>query len=160
MWVIVCYKFLVSCLLYTKITSSASWKQPSGESFLYIIDSLLCQMFNTKWLVPIRFWRMGHCRVVKVLDTVVGVRVASDRGSLLASRTWSNSLMIGIYLAASARKHENILLYPPKRSLGGVYWIHPVRPSVCPSVCPSVRPSVRPSVGRCPDDNSNSFQWI
>ena len=47
-------------------------------------------------------------------------------------------------------------LYPPKRSLGGVYWIHPVRLSVCPSV----RPSVRPSVGRCPDDNSNSFQWI
>ena len=37
-------------------------------------------------------------------------------------------------------------LYPPKRSLGGVYWIHPVRPSVCPSVCPSVRPSVRGSV--------------
>ena len=48
------------------------------------------------------------------------------------------------------------LLYPPKRSFGGVYWIHPVRPSVCLSV----RPSVRPSVGRCPDDNSNSFQWI
>ena len=52
------------------------------------------------------------------------------------------------------------LLYPPQRSWGGVYWIHPVRPSVCPSVCPPVRPSVRPSVGRCPDDNSNSFQWI
>ena len=34
------------------------------------------------------------------------------------------------------------LLYPPKRSLGGVYWIHPVRPSVCLSVCPSVRGSV------------------
>ena len=47
-------------------------------------------------------------------------------------------------------------LYPPKRSLGGVYWIHPVRPSVRLSVCLSVRPSV----GRCPDDNSNSFQWI
>ena len=47
--------------------------------------------------------------------------------------------------------HKNNL-YPPKRSLGGVYWIHPVRLSV--------RPSVRPSVGRCPDDNSNSFQWI
>ena len=40
----------------------------------------------------------------------------------------------------------NISLYPPKRSLGGVYWIHPVRPSVCPSVRPSVRPSIRPSV--------------
>ena len=36
----------------------------------------------------------------------------------------------------------NCLLYPPKRSLGGVYWIHPVRPSVCLSVCPSVRPWV------------------
>ena len=30
-------------------------------------------------------------------------------------------------------------LYPPQRSWGGVYWIHPVRPSV--------RPSVRPWVG-------------
>ena len=36
--------------------------------------------------------------------------------------------------------------YPPKRSLVGVYWIHPVRPSVCPSVCLSVRPSGRPWV--------------
>ena len=42
---------------------------------------------------------------------------------------------------------HTILLYPPKRSLGGVYWIHPVRLSVCLSVCPSVRPSVRPWVG-------------
>ena len=41
---------------------------------------------------------------------------------------------------------QNGLLYPPKRSLGGVYWIHPVRPSVCLSVCLSVRPSVRGSV--------------
>ena len=40
-----------------------------------------------------------------------------------------------------------MLLYPPQRSWGGVYWIHPVRPSVCPSVCLSVRPSVRPWVG-------------
>ena len=40
-----------------------------------------------------------------------------------------------------------ILLYPPQRSWGGVYWIHPVRPSVRPSVCLSVRPSVRPWVG-------------
>ena len=40
-----------------------------------------------------------------------------------------------------------IFLYHPKRSLGGVYWIHPVRPSVCLSVCLSVCPSVRPWVG-------------
>ena len=32
--------------------------------------------------------------------------------------------------------------------------------SVHLSVCLSVCPSVCPSVGRCPDDNSNSFQWI
>ena len=36
-------------------------------------------------------------------------------------------------------------LYPPQRSLGGVYWIHPVRPSVC--LCLSVCPTVRPWVG-------------
>ena len=29
---------------------------------------------------------------------------------------------------------ETIFLYPPKRSLGGVYWIHPVRPSIRPWV--------------------------
>ena len=34
------------------------------------------------------------------------------------------------------------LIIPPQRSWGGVYWIHPVRPSVCLSVCLSVRPSV------------------
>ena len=86
-------------------------------------------------------------------------------------------------------------LYPPKRSLGGVYWIHPVRPSVCLSVRPSVRTQItlyeedknypiwrrqerrskyavqlaswqlrsnspKTSVGRCPDDNSNSFFYI
>ena len=50
-------------------------------------------------------------------------------------------------------------LYPPKRSLGGGILDSPCS-SVRLSVCPSVRPSVRPSVGRCPDDNSNSFQWI
>ena len=35
-----------------------------------------------------------------------------------------------------------------------------VRGGILDSPCSSVRPSVRPSVGRCPDDNSNSFQWI
>ena len=38
------------------------------------------------------------------------------------------------------------VIIPPETKFRGVYWIHPVRPSV------------RPSVGRCPDDNS--FQWI
>ena len=34
-------------------------------------------------------------------------------------------------------------LYPPHNEVvGGVYWFHSVRPSVCPSVRPSVRPSV------------------
>ena len=43
-----------------------------------------------------------------------------------------------------------ICCYTPAMKLrDGVYWIHPVRPSVCRSVrC------------HCPDDNSNSFLWI
>ena len=43
------------------------------------------------------------------------------------------------------------IIIPPATKFRGVYWIHPVRPSVCPSVClsvcPSVCPSVRPWVG-------------
>ena len=38
------------------------------------------------------------------------------------------------------------VIIPPATKFRGVYWIHPVRPSVCPSVCLSVCPSVRPSV--------------
>ena len=51
------------------------------------------------------------------------------------------------------------LIIPPATKLRGGILDSPcssVRLSVCLSVCPSVRPSV----GRCPDDNSNSFQWI
>ena len=33
-------------------------------------------------------------------------------------------------------RHTSWFLYPPQRSEGGVYWIHPVCLSVCPSVCP------------------------
>ena len=58
---------------------------------------------------------------------------------------------------------EHPLFIPPETKFRGGILDSPcssVRLSVCPSVCPSVRPSVRPSVGRCPDDNSNSFQWI
>ena len=40
-----------------------------------------------------------------------------------------------------------LIVIPPATKLRGVYWIHPVRLSVCLSVCPSVRPSVRPWVG-------------
>ena len=42
--------------------------------------------------------------------------------------------------------HRKLSLYPPHNEVvGGVYWFHSVRPSVCPSVRLSVRPSVRPA---------------
>ena len=44
---------------------------------------------------------------------------------------------------------KKIADYTPPTKLRGVYWIHPVRPSV--------HPSVR---RRCPDDNLNSFDRI
>ena len=41
---------------------------------------------------------------------------------------------------------EELSLYPSHNEVvGGVYWFHSVRPSVCPSVHLSVRPSVRPA---------------
>ena len=42
-----------------------------------------------------------------------------------------------------SKTNTSYLLYPPHNEVvGGVYWFHSVRPSVCPSVRPSVRPSV------------------
>ena len=46
---------------------------------------------------------------------------------------------------------DSCIIIPPATKLRG---------GILDSPCSSVRPSVRPSVGRCPDDNSNSFQWI
>ena len=55
----------------------------------------------------------------------------------------------------------NPLLYPPHNEVvGGVYWFHSVRPSVCPSVRPSVCPSVRPSRMPCPLCIIYSYGWI
>ena len=60
--------------------------------------------------------------------------------------TWTNADLLSIghlgtnFSEIRIKMHD--FLYPPKRSLGVVYWIHPVRPSVCLSVCPSVRPWV------------------
>ena len=52
-------------------------------------------------------------------------------------------------------------LYPPHNEVvGGVYWFHSVRPSVCPSVRLSVRPSVRPSRMPCPLCIIYSYGWI
>ena len=50
-----------------------------------------------------------------------------------------------------------MFLYPPHNEVvGGVYWFHSVRPSVCPSVRPSVRPSRMP----CPLCIIYSYRWI
>ena len=64
-----------------------------------------------------------------------------------AGRMWTNPLSQILEFPIAS-------LYPPKRSSGGGYTGFTL------FVRRSVRPSVRPSVGRCPDDNSNSFQWI
>ena len=50
--------------------------------------------------------------------------------------------------------NKKIVIPPETKFRGGIL------DSPCLSVRLSVCPSVRPSVGRCPDDNSNSFQWI
>ena len=52
----------------------------------------------------------------------------------------------------------HIIIPPATKFRGGI--LDSPCSSVRLSVRLSVRPSVRPSVGRCPDDNSNFFQWI
>ena len=66
-------------------------------------------MCDTAQMVPIHFWQMGNGRVVRTLATIVGSEVclwdSGVPGSPRASTSWSNSLIIGIYPAASARRH-------------------------------------------------------
>ena len=66
-------------------------------------------------LVPIRFWWMGHGRIVSTLATAVGGEKMPLRSRVQGSKqrvvTWSNSPMIGIYPAASTRRHVLIFLH-------------------------------------------------
>ena len=94
----------------------------------YVISSAIITLLSHNPISSLTHWGQEMHICVSNL-TIIG----SDNGLLPGQRQaiiWTNAG----------------LLYPPKRSLGGVYWIHPVRPSVCLSVCPSVRPSVRGSV--------------
>ena len=65
------------------------------------------------------------------------------------------SFMCSFVLPSCATLWPDLIIIPPATKLRGG-----ILDSPCSSVRLSVRPSVRPSVGRCPDDNSNSFQWI
>ena len=55
------------------------------------------------------FGQMGHGRLISTLATAVsgeGVcKILGPPGLKLASRSWSNLLIVGIYPAASAQKH-------------------------------------------------------
>ena len=55
---------------------------------------------------------------------------------------WRSLEYITIYLDMFNFKIMLQLIIPPETKFRGVYWIHPVRPSVCLSVRPSVRPWV------------------
>ena len=66
--------------------ASARCKPPCSEApFPLRISSLLCRVCDTIHLVPIRFWRMGHGRMVSMLDTAVAGGVTRDSGA----RVWS-----------------------------------------------------------------------
>ena len=75
--------------------------------------SLLCRVCDTIRLVPVRFWRTGHGRVVRTIGIVAdggfALRPWGPR-SKLCSSTWSNSLITDNHPAASARRHA--LMFP------------------------------------------------
>ena len=67
----------VSSIRIYYLYTYARCKQPSGESFLSRIGSMLCQVCDTIRPVPIRFWCAGHAREVRTLGTIVGGGVAT-----------------------------------------------------------------------------------
>ena len=94
--------------------ASARYKQLIGESFPIRICSLLCRMCDTIRLVPVRFCRTGHGLVVRTLSIIAGGGVALrlwGPRSKSGSSTWSNSLTIGNYAAASARNGVSCFLH-------------------------------------------------
>ena len=66
----------------------------------------VCRVCDAIQLVPFHFWRMEHDEAVNTLDTAVGGGGVSDTlMSAPASCTWNESLIFGICLDASARRH-------------------------------------------------------
>ena len=55
-----------------------------------------------------------------------------------ASSQLSILVMLGPCFGIRTRSSELFIIPPATKLGGGVYWNHPVRPSVCPSVRPSV----------------------
>ena len=94
----------ISFASFIKIISIRQYQVSRAQQRIlsaYVLGSLLCRVSDSIRLVPIRFWRMGHGRVVTTRDIVVVVGVASDCGAwilILASNTLSSSLTIFIYL--------------------------------------------------------------
>ena len=65
------------------------------------------------------------------------------KGWWLCMCQWSGSLLVIKWLItwpvpSHYLKQCWLIIPPAQRSCWGVYWFHPIRPSVCPSVCPSV----------------------
>ena len=104
------------------------------------IDVVCFLSFQVPWCGP--YWpcdqrlTMGRLDyMVLLLLTLAQMSRSGDRKHETSKSYFDFTTHVLGVLAGS----DNTYLYPPKRSLGGVYWIHPVRPSV--------RPSVRPWVG-------------
>ena len=138
-------------------TISASFNQCKPSTDVYILQ-YICVYDNNLWIWYTWFSKLLVQNIVQGKKKVIQSLNYWPLGNPVVTHRFPKQRLTSIesVYGKMSSWYWVSLLYPPQRSWGGVYWIHPVRPSVCLSVCPSVRPSV----GRCPDDNSNSFQWI
>ena len=82
------------------------------------------------------------CFKLRALTKAGIVKSHPNAGRVTAARKYLFALILGQfciefgYVEAITYFGLSILLYPPQNEvLGGVYWFHPVRPSVRPSVC-------------------------
>ena len=99
----------VSCIQKQYAYASARCKQPRSQvmNSPALIGTLLCAVCLTIGLVPFSFWRLSFVDLLGTLPTVMcGEYVflmSVVQRSRLASSTWSISLIISIYPAASER---------------------------------------------------------
>ena len=132
-----CQEFIISIFALGCVAGVAPWQgAPCMERHLWSV-----------W--PRR--RLGwHWPASTLLALAGPLRIQGWRGSsplwLLPSKIIPALQVVLLWVTFTSACHSRYNYNPPETKFRGVYWIHPVRPSVCPSVCLSVRPSVRGSV--------------
>ena len=111
---------------HCQIPSQSSFCQLNSTNLLYVLLSCIISVLsfqNSTICDFASFLMFSPLLSEETLQVLIKLRLTKDENNSYKSDHFLNPL------------HNEVV--------GGVYWFHSVRPSICPSVRPSVCPSVR-----------------